>query len=89
MPPARPAPSRTAVVQDWFFAPGGSEQCAIEFARLLPEAEVFTSFFEPEYGAEIDRRRVRPWPLQRLLGGTGGSPVRRSKRHSRYAPTMS
>jgi glycosyltransferase involved in cell wall biosynthesis len=70
MPSDRLAPSRTAVVQDWFFAPGGSERCAIEFARLLPDADVFTSFFEPGYGAEIDPRRVRTWPFQRLFGPT-------------------
>ena len=64
------ARARTAVVQDWFFAPGGSERCAIEFARLLPQADVFTSFFEPAYEAEIDPQRVRTWPLQRLLGPT-------------------
>lgn len=63
-------PERTAVVQDWFFAPGGSERCAIEFARLLPDADVFTSFFEPSYGSEIDPRRVHTWPFQRLFGPT-------------------
>lgn len=60
----------SAVVQDWFFTPGGSERCAVEFARLLPGAPVYTSFFDPAYAAEIDPRRVRAWPLQRLLGPT-------------------
>jgi glycosyltransferase involved in cell wall biosynthesis len=62
---------RTAVVHDWFAVPGGSELCAIEFANLLPEATVFTSFFNLErYGKDIDPRRVRPWPIQRLTGPT-------------------
>jgi glycosyltransferase involved in cell wall biosynthesis len=61
---------RSAVVQDWFFRPGGSERCAVEFARLVPEATVHTSFFDPAYGAEIERSRVRTWPLQQLLGPT-------------------
>jgi hypothetical protein len=39
----------TAVVQDWFFAPGGSEEVAIELAGLLPGSEVITSFREPCY----------------------------------------
>jgi glycosyltransferase involved in cell wall biosynthesis len=61
---------RSAVVQDWFFTPGGSERCAVEFARLLPTATVHTSFFDPAYAAVIDPSRVRTWPLQRLLGPT-------------------
>ena len=40
---------RTAFVQDWFFAPGGSEEVAIELAGLLPGSEVTTSFMEPGY----------------------------------------
>jgi glycosyltransferase involved in cell wall biosynthesis len=64
-------PSRSAVVHDWFAIPGGSELCAIEFTRLLPDATVFTSFFNAErYGHDIDPRRVRPWPIQRLTGPT-------------------
>jgi glycosyltransferase involved in cell wall biosynthesis len=63
-------PSRAAVVQDWFFAPGGSERCAVELANLLPEADVFTSFFDASYSTDIDPRRVHAWPLQRLLGAT-------------------
>lgn len=62
--------SRSAIVQDWFFTPGGSERCAVEFARLLPNATVHTSFFDPAYAAVIDPSRVRPWPLQRLIGPT-------------------
>jgi glycosyltransferase involved in cell wall biosynthesis len=59
------------VVHDWFAVPGGAEQCAIEFTRLLPGATVFTSFFNADrYGGEIDPRRVRPWPIQRLTGPT-------------------
>jgi len=60
----------SAVVQDWFFTPGGSERCAVEFARLLPEAPVYTSFFDPAYSADIDPSRVHTWPLQRLFGST-------------------
>lgn len=62
--------SRAAVVQDWFFTPGGSERCAVEFARLLPEATVHTSFFDRAYESVIDPSRVRTWPLQRLFGAT-------------------
>ena len=67
VPDANPV---AAVVQDWFFTPGGSERCAVEFARLLPEATVHTSFFDPAYAAVIDPSRVHAWPLQRLFGAT-------------------
>jgi glycosyltransferase involved in cell wall biosynthesis len=70
MPPLRPPASRTAIVQDWFFAPGGSERCAIEFARLLPDADIFTTFFDPAYAEEFLGRRVHTWPIQRLVGPT-------------------
>jgi glycosyltransferase involved in cell wall biosynthesis len=70
MPSPRATP-RTAVVHDWFAVAGGAEQCAIEFARLLPDATVFTSFFNADrYGDDIDPRRVRSWPIQRLTGPT-------------------
>jgi glycosyltransferase involved in cell wall biosynthesis len=61
---------RTAIVQDWFFAAGGSERCAIELAHLIPSAEVFTTFLDTTIGKAIDPRRIHTWPLQRLLGAT-------------------
>jgi glycosyltransferase involved in cell wall biosynthesis len=71
MPSRRPARLRSAVVHDWFAVAGGSELCAIEFAKLLPEATVFTSFFNAErYGSDIDPSRVHTWPIQRLTGPT-------------------
>ena len=62
--------SRTVLVQDWFFAPGGSEEVAIELAGLLPGADVFTSFIEPSYEPRLAGHRIRTWPLQRLFGPT-------------------
>ena len=61
---------RTAVVQDWFFAPGGSEEVAIELANLLPGSDVVTSFMEPAYRARLAGHRIRTWPLQRIVGPT-------------------
>jgi len=62
---------RSAVVQDWFLPGGGSERVAVELARLVPDATVYTSFFDRSaWGDAIDVRRVRTWPLQRLLGPT-------------------
>ena len=61
--------TRTAVVHDFFAAEGGGERAAIEFTRLFPTADVYTTFFDvARYGNRIDPARVRTWPLQRLLG---------------------
>lgn len=60
-----------AIVHDYFVQDGGAERCAVEFANLLPLARVHTSFFHKvRFGDRIDPRRVRTWPLQRLLGPT-------------------
>lgn len=62
--------ARAVVTQDWFFAPGGSEEVAIEVAGLLPGSDVVTSFMEPEYRARLAGHQVRTWPIQRLVGPT-------------------
>ncbi|MEW5991539.1 MAG: glycosyltransferase [Chloroflexota bacterium] len=62
--------ARSAVVQDWFFAPGGSEEVAIEIAGLLPGSEVITSFMETGYRERLAGHEVQTWPLQRILGAT-------------------
>jgi glycosyltransferase involved in cell wall biosynthesis len=60
---------RSAIVQDWFFAPGGAEQVALEFAELLPDAEVYTTFADPSIVSSLGRR-LHTWPLQRVFAGT-------------------
>jgi len=63
--------ARSAVVHDFFVGEAGGQQVAVELARLLPGATVHTSFFEAAtYGGRIAPERVRPWPLQRVLGPT-------------------
>jgi glycosyltransferase involved in cell wall biosynthesis len=62
--------SRVALVHDFFVDDGGAERCALELARLLPSAAVHTTFFDAgRFGDRLDPRRVRPWALQRTLGG--------------------
>ena len=39
--------TRSAVVQDFFYAPGGSEEVAIALADLMPGSDIVTSFMEP------------------------------------------
>lgn len=58
-----------ALAHDFFVTEGGAERCAIEFAQMLPSAPVYTSFFDAaRFGDRIESGRVRPWPLQRLVG---------------------
>jgi glycosyltransferase involved in cell wall biosynthesis len=42
---------RVAVVHDWLTVPGGSEQVVIELLEMFPQAELFTSVYDPA-----------PWP---------------------------
>ncbi|HEX7290076.1 MAG TPA: glycosyltransferase [Conexibacter sp.] len=42
---------RVAVVHDWLTIPGGSEDVVIELLELFPQAELFTTVYDP-----------RPWP---------------------------
>jgi glycosyltransferase involved in cell wall biosynthesis len=42
---------RVAVVHDWLTIPGGSEQVVLELLRMFPQAELFTSVYDPS-----------PWP---------------------------
>ena len=66
-----PGYRRAAIVHDFMVTEGGAERCALEFARLLPIAELHTTFFdEQRFGDRIDPARVRPWLLNRVLGPT-------------------
>lgn len=48
---------------------GGAERTALELCRLLPNADIHTTFFEPRiFGGAFDVARVRRWSLQRLAG---------------------
>ena len=62
---------RVALVHDFFVTEGGADRCAVEFASLLPDARVYTSFFDAaRFGDRIDPSRVRTWPLQRMPGAS-------------------
>src|SRR4051812_10956475 len=61
--------ARGAIVQDWLAAEAGSERVAVELNRLMPQAEIYTSFFDPAiFGGAIRSDRVHTWPLQRVPG---------------------
>jgi glycosyltransferase involved in cell wall biosynthesis len=60
-----------AIAHDWMVVEGGAERVALEFARLLPSADVYTSFFDAEtFGTRLAPNRVKPWLLQRVPGAS-------------------
>src|SRR5580658_4911771 len=44
---------RVAVIHEWLTIPGGSEQVVLELLEMFPQAELFTSIYDPA-----------PWPAQ-------------------------
>ena len=63
-------PGGAAIVHDYFVQDGGAEHVALELARLLPEAPVYTTFFDAaRFGDRLDPARVVAWPLNGRLGG--------------------
>ena len=59
-----------ALVHDFLVQDGGAERSALELARLIPDAQVYTSFFDARtFSDRIDPARVHPWALQRLTDG--------------------
>ncbi len=60
---------RVAVVHDWLTIPGGSEQVVLELLELFPQAELFTSIYDPApWPALITARRVHSSFLNRVPG---------------------
>jgi glycosyltransferase involved in cell wall biosynthesis len=60
---------RVAVVHDWLTIPGGSEQVVLELLGMFPQAELFTSIYDPApWPAEIKNRPVHSSFLDRLPG---------------------
>jgi glycosyltransferase involved in cell wall biosynthesis len=58
-----------AIAQDWLAAEAGSEWVTVQLARLLPEADIHTTFFDPSiFDHAIEAARVHTWPLQRVPG---------------------
>jgi glycosyltransferase involved in cell wall biosynthesis len=62
---------RVAVVHDWLTIPGGSEDVVMELLEMFPQAELFTSVYDPAPWPEvITGRPVHPSPLNRIPGAT-------------------
>jgi glycosyltransferase involved in cell wall biosynthesis len=62
---------RVAVVHDWLTIPGGSEQVVLELLEMFPQAELFTSVYDPApWPAQITGRTVHSSFLNRIPGAT-------------------
>jgi glycosyltransferase involved in cell wall biosynthesis len=60
---------RVAVVHDWLTIPGGSEQVVLELLEMFPQAELFTSVYDPSpWPAQITQRTVHSSFLNRIPG---------------------
>jgi glycosyltransferase involved in cell wall biosynthesis len=63
--------ARVAVVHDWLTVPGGSEQVVLELLAMFPQAELFTSVYDPApWPAQITERPVHSSFLNRIPGAT-------------------
>jgi glycosyltransferase involved in cell wall biosynthesis len=62
---------RVAVVHDWLTIPGGSEQVVLQLLEMFPQAELFTTIYDPEpWPEQIKERPVHASYLSRLPGAT-------------------
>ena len=60
---------RVAISHEWLTIPGGSEKVVLQLLELFPDADVYTSVYDPELSPEpIRRARVHPSFLNRLPG---------------------
>jgi glycosyltransferase involved in cell wall biosynthesis len=66
---------RVAVVHDWLTIPGGSEDVVLELLELFPQAELFTSVYDPRpWPPRITERRVHASFLNRIPTATRNYP---------------
>jgi glycosyltransferase involved in cell wall biosynthesis len=62
---------RVAVVHDWLTIPGGSEDVVMELLEMFPQAELFTSVYDPQPWPQIiTERPVHASWLNRIPGAT-------------------
>jgi glycosyltransferase involved in cell wall biosynthesis len=59
---------RPAIVHDWLTFPGGSEKVLFELLELLPDAELFTSVYDPSRWPALRDRVVHTSFLNRVPG---------------------
>lgn len=60
---------RVAISHEWLTVPGGSEKVVLEILRLFPQAEIFTTVYDPApWPREITDRPVHASALNRIPG---------------------
>ncbi len=60
---------RVAIAHDWLSTPGGSEKVVAALLSIVPQAEIFTTVYDPDrYGPPISARPVHPSFLDRIPG---------------------
>jgi glycosyltransferase involved in cell wall biosynthesis len=63
--------ARVAVVHDWLTIPGGSEHVLLQLLEMFPQAELFTSIYDPApWPSTITERPVHASYLNRIPGAT-------------------
>ncbi len=60
---------KIAIVADWLTSRGGAEKVVITLANLFPNADIFTSVFNPKLFPELDNRKVVTSFLQKMFLG--------------------
>src|SRR3982074_3627221 len=68
---------RVAIAHDWLTIPGGSEKVLLGLLDLFPEAEIFTSVYDPE-----------PWPSKMTNRPVHASFLNRVPRATRIYPKL-
>jgi len=62
---------RVAIAHDWLTVPGGSEQVVLELLEMFPQAELFTTVYDPApWPEQIKSRPVHASFLNRVPGAT-------------------
>jgi glycosyltransferase involved in cell wall biosynthesis len=62
---------RVAIVHEWLTIPGGSEDVVIELLKMFPQAELFTTIYDPSPWPELIKDRpVHASFLNRIPGAT-------------------
>ena len=62
---------RVAISHEWLTIPGGSEKVVLELLQLFPEADIYTSVYDPEPWPDAIRpERVHTSFLNRIPGAT-------------------
>jgi glycosyltransferase involved in cell wall biosynthesis len=62
---------RVAIVHEWLTIPGGSEQVVLEMLEMFPNAELFTSIYDPApWPKAITERPVHASLLNRIPGAS-------------------